>query len=83
MQCRCVRLTGDIGLYVSELEERGHFVQVDLIRLFLVADGVHEDFERFGTVLETCTGKKKKRNKEREDSSIPCVMNPLGIHLSA
>lgn len=57
VQCRCVRLTGDIGLYVSELEERGHFVQVDLVRLFLVADGVHKDFERFRTVLETCRAK--------------------------
>lgn len=64
-----MRLTGHIGFYVSQHEERGNFVQVELVRLFLVADGVHEDFESLGTVLKTCRA--KKTTKSGEDSSMP------------
>lgn len=80
VQRRCMRLTGHIGFYVSQLEERGNFVQVELVRLFLVADGVHEDFERLGTVLKTCRAKKTTKSGIHQS---PCVMNPMGIHISA
>lgn len=76
-----MRLTGNISFYVGELEERGNFVQVDLVCLFLVADGVYEDFERLGTVLKTCRAKQTTKSGKIHQS--PCVMNPMGIHLSA
>ncbi len=67
VQRRCMRLTGHISFYVSQLEERGNFVQVELVCLFLVADGVTKTLRDLGRFLKPA----EQRKQQERDSSIP------------